>query len=157
MDLRRSRRNMSQKDIAAETARVKIFARNQEIRETALRRRARRRIKGMSPRTSRKIKSGVKKLQAFHRARTKTRRAKEAADAAEKEARKRSRMRKQKETREVKKYIKKKDVKLDKDNMKMLRVLLERNIPIEVAVQISENRQVLQTIDKKKRKKLKDL
>ena len=144
-------------EIAAEEARAEISARNQEIRETARSRRARRSIKAMSPSTSRKTQSALRRLQSAHRAKIRTRRAREHKEAVTREAKKKSRLRKQKTMREVKKFIKDGEVALDKDNVKMLAVLVEKNIPVEVAVQIAENRQALQTNDKNRLKTIKRL
>lgn len=97
-------------------------------------------IKRLSPRTTRKIKASFSKLHTVHHTKQQIRKSK-----------KQEQQRKAKATRALNKRIK--TEKLDKENAKVLKLLMEkRKLPLDVAVIIAKDRQSLQDEDKRKKK-----
>ena len=137
---RRSRRLMSKESLKQQEAdALKAIKQNEKQQQKRLKS-IDALIKRLSPRTSRKIKSGFNKLHTAHKTKQQLRKLK-----------KQQQQRKAKATRALNKRIK--TEKLDKENAKVLKLLMEkRNLPLDVAIIIAKDRQSLQNEDKKRRK-----
>lgn len=137
---RRSRRNMSKEDLDHIKAAISKANKEKEKEQQKRLRSIDEVIKQLTPATSRKVKSSFKKLHTAHKAKQQLRTFK-----------KREQQRRAKATRLLSKRIKKE--KLDKENAKVLKVLMnEGNIPIDVAMIIAKDRQSLQNEDKRKKR-----
>ena len=132
---RRSRRHMSAEALKQEEAdALKAIKENEKQQQKRLKS-IDALIKRLSPRTSRKIKSGFKKLHTAHKTKQQLRKLKKLEQ-----------QRKAKETREINKLIK--TEKLDKENAKVLKLLIrEGNLPLKAAIIIAKDRQSLQKRD----------
>ena len=136
---RRSRRHMSTEALKQEADALKAIKDKEKQQQKRLKS-IDALIKRLSPRTSRKIKSGFSKLHTAHKTKQQIRKLK-----------KQEQQRKAKATRALNKRIK--TEKLDKENAKVLKLLMEkRNLPLDVAIIIAKDRQSLQKEDKRKKK-----
>ena len=136
---RRSRRHMSAETLKQEADALKAIKEKEKQQQKRLKS-IDALIKRLSPRTSRKIKSGFSKLHTAHKTKQQLRKLK-----------KQEQQRKAKATRALNKRIK--TEKLDKENAKVLKLLMEkRNLPLDVAIIIAKDRQSLQKEDKRKKK-----
>ena len=137
---RRSRRHMSKETLKQEEADALKAIKEKEKQQQKRLKSIDALIKRLSPRTSRKIKSGFKKLHTAHKTKQQIRKLK-----------KQEQQRKAKATRAVNKRIK--TEKLDKENAKVLKLLIrEGNLPLDVAIIIAKDRLSLQKEDKRKKK-----
>ena len=135
---RRSRRHMSAETLKQEADALKAIKEKEKQQQKRLKS-IDALIKRLSPRTSRKIKSGFKKLHTAHKTKQQIRKLK-----------KQEQQRKAKATRALNKRIK--TEKLDKENAKVLKLLIrEGNLPLDVAIIIAKDRQSLQKEDKKRK------
>ena len=135
---RRSRRHMSTKALKQEEADALKAIKEKEKQQHKRLKSIDALIKRLSPRTSRKIKSSFSKLHTAHKTKQQLRKLK-----------KQEQQRKAKATRALNKRIK--TEKLDKENAKVLKLLMEkRNLPLDVAIIIAKDRQSLQNEDKKR-------
>ena len=136
---RRSRRHMSKETLKQEADALKAIKEKEKQQQKRLKS-IDALIKRLSPRSSRKIKSGFSKLHTAHKTKQQLRKLK-----------KQEQQRKAKATRALNKRIK--TEKLDKENAKVLKLLMEkRNLPLDVAIIIAKDRQSLQNEDKRKKK-----